>query len=71
MRGTKIAGLSQAFDTLLGTGALVKVGADVYRGTQIAEIRARLDRGDPSETDRSRWRRFATPWARRESTRCR
>ncbi len=42
MRGTKIAGLSQAFDTLLGTGALVKVGADVYRGTQIAEIRARL-----------------------------
>ncbi len=42
LRRTRIAGLPQAFDTLLGTGALVKVGADVYRGTQIAEIRTRL-----------------------------
>jgi selenocysteine-specific elongation factor len=43
MKGAKIAGLSQAFDTLVATGALVKVGTDVYRGTQLAEIRARLE----------------------------
>jgi selenocysteine-specific elongation factor len=43
LRRTKIAGLGQAFDTLLATGALVKVGADVYRGTQVDEIRSRLE----------------------------
>ncbi|HYW54397.1 MAG TPA: selenocysteine-specific translation elongation factor [Dongiaceae bacterium] len=43
LRRTKIAGLAQAFDTLVATGALVKVGADVYRGTQITEIRKRLE----------------------------
>jgi selenocysteine-specific elongation factor len=43
VRRTKIAGLGQAFDTLLATGALVKVGNDVYRGTQIDEIRSRLE----------------------------
>lgn len=43
LRRARIAGLSQAFDTLVATGALVKVGADVYRGTQIAEIRKRLE----------------------------
>lgn len=43
LRRTRIAGLSQAFDTLVATGALVKVGADVYRGTQIDEIRGRLE----------------------------
>jgi selenocysteine-specific elongation factor len=43
MKRAKIAGLSQAFDTLVATGALVKVGGDVYRGTQIAEIRDRLE----------------------------
>jgi selenocysteine-specific elongation factor len=43
MKRAQIAGLSQAFDTLVATGALVKVGSDVYRGTQIAEIRARLE----------------------------
>jgi selenocysteine-specific elongation factor len=43
LRRTKTVGLSQAFDTLVATGALVKVGADVYRGTQVAEIRARLE----------------------------
>ncbi len=43
LRRTKIAGLGQAFDTLLATGALVKVGADVYRGTQVDEIRGRLE----------------------------
>lgn len=43
LRRTKINGLPQAFDTLVATGALVKVGADVYRGPQIAEIRKRLE----------------------------
>jgi selenocysteine-specific elongation factor len=43
LRLTRITGLPQALDTLLATGALVKVGADVYRGTQIAEIRRRLE----------------------------
>jgi selenocysteine-specific elongation factor len=42
LRRARIAGLNQAFDTLVATGALVKVATDVYRGTQIAEIRARL-----------------------------
>jgi selenocysteine-specific elongation factor len=43
LRAARIVGLTHAFDTLLATGVLVKVGADVYRGTQIAEIRARLE----------------------------
>ncbi|HTJ25465.1 MAG TPA: selenocysteine-specific translation elongation factor [Candidatus Limnocylindria bacterium] len=43
LRRTKIAGLLQAFDTLIETGALVKVGVDLYRGAQIAEIRRRLE----------------------------
>jgi selenocysteine-specific elongation factor len=43
LRRARIAGLAQAFDTLIATGALVKVGADVYRGTQIAEIHKRLE----------------------------
>lgn len=43
LRRAKIAGLAQAFDTLLQTGTLVKVGATIYRGTQIAEIRRRLE----------------------------
>jgi selenocysteine-specific elongation factor len=43
VRQSKISGLSQAMDTLVVTGALVKVGDDVYRGTQIADIRAKLE----------------------------
>ncbi len=43
LRRARIAGLSQAFDTLVATGTLVKVGTDVYRGRQIAEIRRRLE----------------------------
>jgi selenocysteine-specific elongation factor len=42
LRRARIPGLMQAFDTLVATGALVKVGADVYRGAQIVEIRNRL-----------------------------
>jgi selenocysteine-specific elongation factor len=43
LRRARLPGLSQAFDALLATGALVKVGEDVYRGTQVAEIRTRLE----------------------------
>jgi selenocysteine-specific elongation factor len=43
LRRAKIPGLLQAFDTLIETGALVKVGVDLYRGSQITEIRRRLE----------------------------
>jgi selenocysteine-specific elongation factor len=43
IKAARIVGLSQAFDTLVASGAAVKVGSDVYRGTQIAEIRQRLE----------------------------
>ena len=43
VRRSKIAGVSQAMDTLVATGALVKVGESVYRGTQIADIRGKLE----------------------------
>ncbi len=43
MRAARIAGISQALDTLFASGALVKVHDAVYRGTQIAEIRAKLE----------------------------
>ena len=38
-----VGGVSKAFDTMLAQGALVKVGDDLYRGTQIAQIRARVE----------------------------
>ena len=43
IRTTKIAGLSQAFETLLTSGALVKVHDAVYRGVQIAGVRDKLE----------------------------
>jgi selenocysteine-specific elongation factor len=43
VRRSHVPGLSKAFDTLLAQGALVKVGDDLYRGAQIARIRARLE----------------------------
>ncbi|MDQ6929066.1 MAG: selenocysteine-specific translation elongation factor [Candidatus Eremiobacteraeota bacterium] len=43
VRTAPIPGLSQAFDTLVARGAIVKVGEDVYRGTQIASIHARVE----------------------------
>ncbi|GAC1547659.1 MAG: hypothetical protein NVS2B17_32010 [Candidatus Velthaea sp.] len=43
VRRSKISGVSQAMDTLVATGALVKVGDSVYRGTQIADIRGKLE----------------------------
>jgi selenocysteine-specific elongation factor len=38
-----VPGASKAFDTLLARGALVKVGNDLYREAQIAEIRAKVE----------------------------
>jgi selenocysteine-specific elongation factor len=43
MKQARIDGLSAAFDMLVATGAAVKVGETLYRGTQIADIRAKLE----------------------------
>ena len=40
---SQLLGISKAFDTMLARGAFVKVGDDLYRGSQIAEIRARVE----------------------------
>lgn len=50
VRRSTVTGIGKAFDTLLASGTLVKVGQDLYRGSQIATIQARvaeyLRRGD-------------------------
>jgi selenocysteine-specific elongation factor len=38
-----LAGISKAFDTMLARGALVKVGGDLYRASQIDNVRARVE----------------------------
>jgi selenocysteine-specific elongation factor len=43
VKQSRIAGISKAFDTLLARGALVKVGDELYRGTQIAQVHARVE----------------------------
>jgi selenocysteine-specific elongation factor len=43
MHGAKILGIAQAFETLLASGALVRVDDAVYRGEQVARLRARLE----------------------------
>ena len=43
VKQSRITGIAKAFDTLLARGALVKVGDELYRGTQIAQIRARVE----------------------------
>lgn len=43
VRRSKIAGVQAAFDARLGTGELVRVGEHLYGGSQIAEIRHRLE----------------------------
>jgi len=43
VRRAQIAGLPGAFDTLAATGRIVRVGEHLYRGEQLAEIRARLE----------------------------
>ncbi len=43
LRASKIPGIHQAFETLLASGALVKVHDAVYRGESIADIRNKLE----------------------------
>jgi selenocysteine-specific elongation factor len=43
VKAASAPGLSQALDTLLGSGALVKVGDELYDGEQIAAIRKQLE----------------------------
>jgi selenocysteine-specific elongation factor len=43
MRASRVAGLPVAYETLFASGGLVRIGDDVYRGEQIAEIRAKLE----------------------------
>ncbi len=40
---SRLFGVPKAFDTMLARGTLVKVGSDLYRATQIAEIRSRVE----------------------------
>lgn len=42
VRRSNVRGAGKAFDTLLASGALAKVGEDLYRGAAIATIRARV-----------------------------
>ena len=42
VKRSPVQGASRAFDTMLARGALVKVGDDLYRGSQVAQIRARV-----------------------------
>ncbi len=43
LRASRVAGAQKAYDTLIARGALVKVGDSIYRGSQIAQIRARVE----------------------------
>lgn len=43
VKQSRVTGIGKAFDTLLAKGVLVKVGDELYRGTQIAQIRARVE----------------------------
>jgi selenocysteine-specific elongation factor len=43
VKQSRIAGIGKAFDTLLAKGTLVKVNDELYRGTQMAQIHARVE----------------------------
>jgi selenocysteine-specific elongation factor len=43
IRRSPIPGLARAFDTLLARGVFVKIGDALYRGTQIAQIHAKIE----------------------------
>jgi selenocysteine-specific elongation factor len=43
VKRSRLTGIAKAFETLLTSGALVKVGDDLYRGAQIARIRALVE----------------------------
>jgi selenocysteine-specific elongation factor len=43
VKQSRVAGIGKAFDTLLAKGTLVKVNDELYRGTQMAQIHARVE----------------------------
>jgi len=43
VRLSRLSGVPKAFDTMLARGTLVKIGGDLYQGTQIAQIRSRVE----------------------------
>ncbi len=43
VKQSRITGIAKAFDTLLAKGTLVKVNDELYRGTQMAQIHARVE----------------------------
>ncbi|MFY9719833.1 MAG: selenocysteine-specific translation elongation factor [Candidatus Cybelea sp.] len=43
VKRSQLAGIAKAFETMLASGTLVKVGDDLYRGSQIAQIRALVE----------------------------
>jgi selenocysteine-specific elongation factor len=43
VKHSPVSGAGKAFDTMLARGALVKVGDELYRGSQIARIAARVE----------------------------
>jgi selenocysteine-specific elongation factor len=43
VKSAHLPGVVRAFETLLAHGTLVRVGDDLYRGSQIGEIRARVE----------------------------
>lgn len=43
VRKAQLPGANKAFDTMLARGALIKVGDFLYRGSQIAQIQARVE----------------------------
>ena len=43
VRRSAVTGAGKAFDTMLASNALVKVGDELYRGSQIRDIRARME----------------------------
>lgn len=43
VKRSHVPGMSKAFDTMLAHGAFIKVGDELYRGRQIAQIRSRVE----------------------------
>ena len=43
VKRSRIVGIAKAFDTMLARGALVKIGDQLYRGSQIVQIRAEVE----------------------------
>ncbi|MBV8530311.1 MAG: SelB C-terminal domain-containing protein [Candidatus Eremiobacteraeota bacterium] len=43
VKAARVEGVRRAFDTTLAGGTLVKIGDDLYRGSQIAQIRVRVE----------------------------